>query len=365
MSQITPRPSLRKISSYIPGKSIESVRREFGLKEVIKLASNENPLGASPKAISVYRKASKDCFLYPEGSSPELRKALAKFHKAPQESILIGNGSDEIIRLFCEAFLDENQEALTSQYAFIRFRQQSMMMGARIIEVPMKNWKLDLEAMAGALSERTRLIFIPNPNNPTGTYNSQKELEKFIRHLPPAAILILDEAYYHYARLEKDYPDSIPLWALRLPNVAVLRTFSKAYGLAGLRVGYVVSNPEIVGWLDRIRMPFNVSLPAQRTCIAALQDARFVSKGVSLNLKEKMFLEKAFSRLGFEVVSSACNFIFAKSPIPGKELFQKLLKRGIIIRPLDEYGLPFYVRTSIGRRPDHLKLLRSLESILK
>ncbi len=365
MSQIEPRPLLRKISPYIPGKSIESVRREFGLKKVIKLASNENPLGASPKAISVYRKSSKDCFLYPEGASPELRKALAKFHKAPEESILIGNGSDEIIRLFCEAFLDENQEALTSQYAFIRFRQQSMLMGARIIEVPMMNWKLDLEAMARALSERTRLVFIPNPNNPTGTYNSQKELEKFIVRLPPKAILILDEAYYNYARLEKDYPNSVPLWSPRLPNVAVLRTFSKAYGLAGLRVGYVVTHPEIVGWLDRIRMPFNVSLPAQRACIAAIQDARFVSKGVSLNRKEKVFLEKALPKFGFEIVPSACNFIFAKSPILGKELFQKLLERGIIIRPLDEYGLPFYVRISIGRGPDHLKLIKVLEGVLK
>ncbi len=365
MSQIVPRPSLRKISPYIPGKSIESVRREFGLKEVVKLASNENPLGVSPKAMSVYRKASKDCFLYPEGASPELRKALAQFHKVPEESVLIGNGSDEIIRLFCEAFLDENQEALTSQYAFVRFRQQSLLMGARVIEVPMKNWKLDLETMAGALSERTRLVFIPNPNNPTGTYNSQKELEKFISRLPPSAILILDEAYYHYARLEKDYPESIPLWAPRLPNVAVLRTFSKAYGLAGLRVGYVVTNPETIGWMDRIRMPFNVSLPAQRACIAAIKDLGFLSKGVSLNLKEKVFLEKSLPQLGFELVSSACNFIFTKSPIPGKQLFQKLLERGIIIRPLDEYGLSFHVRISIGKRQDHLKLLKSLKAILK
>ncbi len=365
MPNIEPRALLRKISPYIPGKSIESVRREFGLKNVIKLASNENPLGASPRAISVYRKSSKDCFLYPEGASPELRKALARLHQAPEDSVLIGNGSDEIIRLLCEAFLDEEHEALTSQYAFIRFRQQSLLMGARIIEVPMKNWKLDLEAMAGALSERTRLVFIPNPNNPTGTYNSQKELEKFIARLPPKVILILDEAYYHYARLEKNYPNSIPLWAPRLPNVAVLRTFSKAYGLAGLRVGYVVTNPEIVGWLDRIRMPFNVSLPAQRACIAAIQDHRFVSKGVSLNLKEKIFLEKSLVHFGFEIIPSACNFVFAKSPILGKELFQKLLKNGIIIRPLDEYGLSSYVRISIGRRSDHLKLIKVLESILK
>lgn len=364
MTPILPRKSLRKVSAYIPGKSIASVKREMGLKEVMKLASNENPLGPSPKAMAVYRHLSKDCFLYPEGASPELRQALARFHGVSEESVLVGNGSDEIIRLFCEAFLDPGDEALASQYAFIRFRQQALMMGARLIETPMRDWTHDLGSMSRSLSSRTKLVFIANPNNPTGTYNSEKEIAALTKRLPSSAILILDEAYYQYARVRPDYPESVPALAPHIPNVAVLRTFSKAYGLAGLRVGYVIANPEIIHWLDRIRMPFNVNLPAQRACVAALKDTAFVRRGVSLTMKERRFLEEALAQLNLPWVPTAANFVFFKSPIPGRELFQKLLKRGLIIRPLDEYGLSHHVRVSVGLHKDNARLIHALKDIL-
>jgi histidinol-phosphate aminotransferase len=365
MTTIQPRESLLNLSPYIPGKSIASVKREFGLKKVIKLASNENPLGPSPKAMAAYIKLAGDCFLYPEGSSPQLRQALACFHKVPVESILVGNGSDEIIRLLCEVFLDPKDEALTSHYAFLRFRQQALMMGANLIEIPMKNWKYDLKAIGQALNARTKLVFIANPNNPTGTYNSKKEIAAFIKLLPPSAILILDEAYCNYACLESDYPTSVPDFVPHLPNVIVLRTFSKAYGLAGLRVGYAIGNPEIIGWLDRIRMPFNVSLPAQQCCIEALKDGAFVRKGVFLAVKQRRFLEQALVKFNFSIVKSAANFVFAESPIPGQELFNKLLKLGVIIRPLDEYGLFRHVRISVGRHVENQILLSALRECLR
>lgn len=365
MTPILPRESLRNVSPYIPGKSIASVQREFGLKKVIKLASNENPLGPSPKAMAAYRKFADDCFLYPEGQSPQLRKALARFHNVSVDSVLIGNGSDEVIRLLCEAFLDPGDEAIASHYAFVRFRQQALMMGAKLIEVPMINWKHDLNAMGKKMSSRTRLIFVANPNNPTGTYNSKKEIAALIRLLPSSAILILDEAYYQYARIRSDYPESIPKFAPHFPNVAVLRTFSKAYGLAGLRVGYVVASPKIISLLDRIRMPFNISLPAQRACVEALKDVTFVRRGVLLATKERQFLEDAFAKLNLTVVHTSANFIFIKSPIPGRTLFQKLLKRGLIIRPLDEYGLSHHVRISVGRHQDNVKLLKEIRDILQ
>lgn len=365
MTPLLVRESLLNVSPYIPGRSIASVQREFGLKKVIKLASNENPLGPSPKAMAVYRKLASDCFLYPEGASPELRKALAKFHKVPVESILASNGSDEVIRLLCEAFLDPGDEVIASHYAFVRFRQQALMMGANLIEISMRNWKHDLEAMGQALSARVKLVFVANPNNPTGTYNSEKEIKALIKLLPPSAILILDEAYYHYARLESDYPESVPKLAPHFPNVIVLRTFSKAYGLAGLRVGYAVAAPEIIGWLDRIRMPFNVSLPGQQACVAALKDAAFVRRGVALIAKERRVLEQALKKLNFSVVESTANFVFAEAPIPGRELFNKLLRRGLIIRPLDEYGLARHVRISVGLHEDNAALIREIRAMLK
>src|SRR5579883_1072186 len=245
----TPRRALREVTPYSPGKSIASVQRELGLKHVIKLASNENPLGPSPKAMAVYRKAEKSVALYPEGSSPELRLAIAKFHKIEPERVVVGNGSDEIIRLLCEAFLEPDDEALASQYAFIRFKQQALMMGARVIEIPMTDWTHDLETMARAANPRTKLLFIANPNNPTGTYNTEDEVRGLLDAVPSSTIVVLDEAYCQFARERGDYPDSIPALTSRYENLVVLRTFSKVYGLAGLRVGYAVADPELLSWL--------------------------------------------------------------------------------------------------------------------
>jgi histidinol-phosphate aminotransferase len=364
VADILPRKCLREVTPYAPGKSIASVQRELGLKNVIKLASNENPLGASPRAMAVYRRAEKQCSLYPEGASPELRQAIARYHKIAPERVLAGNGSDELIRLLCEAFLEPEDEAVASQYGFIRFKQQAAMMGSRVIEVPMVDWTHDLDTMAKACSTRAKLVFVANPNNPTGTYNSEDEVRRLLKAVPSGTIVVLDEAYAQYAGEWPEYPSSVPSLIDEHDNLVVLRTFSKVYGLAGLRVGYAVGNPEILSWLDRIRMPFNVNLPAQQACIEALKDAAFVKKSIAQVSAGRPALAAELRDLGFGVQESATNFLFARSPISGRELFKGLLKQGVIIRPLDEYFLPKHVRITIGSRAQNKALVAALKKIL-
>jgi histidinol-phosphate aminotransferase len=362
--EISPRRALRGVVPYQPGKSIASVQRELGLKNVTKLASNENPLGPSPKAMAVYRKAEKLSHIYPEGASPELRAALAKFHKLEPENVLVGNGSDELIRLLCEAFVENEDEVIVSQYGYIRFRQQAAMMRAPIIEVPMVDWTHDLETMGKAASARTKLIFVANPNNPTGTYNTREEVEALIASVPKSTLVVLDEAYCQFAADWDDYPDSVPCYVRGHDNVVVLRTFSKAYGLAGLRVGYAVGDPEVLSWLDRIRMPFNVNLAAQQACVAALQDQPFVKKSVRLAAAERPLVASALRDMGFGVHESATNFLFADSPVPGREIFKALLKLGVIVRPLDEYGLSRHLRISLGTRAQNKAMLAAMKQVL-
>ncbi|MDE2492104.1 MAG: histidinol-phosphate transaminase [Elusimicrobia bacterium] len=360
----SPRRALRDVFPYQPGKSIASVQRELGLKVVVKLASNENPLGPSPRAAAAYRRLDKRCALYPEGASPELRSALARFHKLDPESVIVGNGSDEIIRLLCEAFVEPEDEVVVSQHGFIRFKQQAAMMGARVIEVPMTDWTHDLELMAKAASPRTKLVFVANPNNPTGTYNTADEVEALLKAVPKTALVVLDEAYWHYAQTIPGYPKSLPDMVREHENLVVMRTFSKAYGLAGLRVGYGVGDPELIGWLDRIRMPFNVSLPAQVACVEALKDSAFVKRAVAMNETQRAHVARVLGGLGFGFGDSATNFLFARSPIPGRELFKALLRQGVIVRPLDEYGLPQHVRISIGAPAQNKALIKALQQVL-
>ena len=361
---ISPRRAIRDVFPYQPGKSIASVQRELGLKTVVKLASNENPLGPAPRASAAYRRAERSNALYPEGASPELRGALARFHKVEPEAVIVGNGSDEIIRLLCEAFVEPEDEVVVSQHGFIRFKQQASMMGARVIEVPMTDWTHDLELMARATSPRTKLVFVANPNNPTGTYNTLEEIEGLLAAAPKTALVVLDEAYVQYAASIPGYPRSLPDLVRAHENLVVLRTFSKAYGLAGLRVGYGVADPELVGWLDRIRMPFNVSLPAQQACVEALKDSAFVRRSVALNEAQRGPVVRALGDMGFGVGDSATNFVFARSPVPGRELFKALLRLGVIIRPLDEYGLPSHVRISIGTSAQNKVLFAALKQAL-
>jgi histidinol-phosphate aminotransferase len=360
------RRALTYVTPYIPGKPIAEVQRELGIKNVVKLASNENPLGASPKAMRAYRAAEKDAWLYPEGTSPLLRRALEKHHRLPAGSIVVGNGSDEVMRLLCELLLESGDEAVCSETGFIRFRQSSALMGARVVRVPERDYHHDLRAMAEAVGPRTKLLFIASPNNPTGSYSTADEVEKLLAAVPRRVIVILDEAYYHFARSKPDYPESLPGLAEKHPNLVVLRTFSKAHGLAGLRVGYGAAHPALVSWIDRIRMPFNVALPSQAAAEAALGDDGFVKRSVALVEKERARLFRALFDCGLQVWPSSANFLMAAHHrLAGRELFERLLRKGVIIRPLGEYGLEHHVRISVGSAEQNNVLLDALPKALK
>lgn len=359
------RPCLRSVEPYLPGKPIAEVQRELGLRRVVKLASNENFLGASPKALAELRRALKDTGLYPEGASPLLRRALAEAHGVLVGQVVVGSGSDEVIRLLCEALLGPEDEVVCSRHGFIRFKQQAMMMGAGVVETPMKSYVHDLEAMARAVTPRTKMVYVASPNNPTGTYNTAAELGDLLSALPSQCLLLLDEAYVEYALQAPGYPNTLPGFARRHPNLFVLRTFSKAFGLAGLRVGYGVGDAAVISLLDRIRMPFNVALPSQRAALAALGDRAFLRRGVAANARNRAALAKRLAALGLICGPSATNFLFCESPIPGRELFQRLLKRGVIVRSLDEYGLPGHVRISVGSASQNAFLLSALKAVLK
>ncbi len=362
--ELLTRPCVRGVTPYFPGKPIAEVQRELGLRRVVKLASNENFLGPSPRALAAVKKHARELHLYPEGASPLLRQALARELGVSPGQVIVGNGSDEIIRLLCEAFLSPDDEVIVSQYGFIRFKQQSMLMGARVIEVPMVDWTHDLETMGRAVSPRTKMLFIASPNNPTGTYNDRSQVAALLKRVPAATLVVLDEAYYHYACGRDDYHDSIPELVRKHPNVVVLRTFSKAYGLAGLRVGYGVGDAELVSWLDRIRMPFNVSLLAQRAALEALKDSAFLRRGVSLTVKNREILAAQLRDKGFGVSDSAANFLFVHCETEGRTLFNRLLKFGVIIRPLDEYGLAHHVRISVASAAENRILIAALPTAL-
>lgn len=362
---ILPRRSLRGVTPYFAEQPSAAIRQELGLKEIVRLCSNESPLGPSPKALAAYREAAGQLSCYPDGGSPELCAALARRYKVGPESVLVGSGSDEIIRMFCEAFLDGDDEVIVSQHGFIRFRQQAIMMGARVIEIPMTDWTCDLETMARAANPRTKLIFLANPNNPTGTYNTEAELKDFLRVLPASTLVVIDEAFYDFAVDNADYPRSLPGLVKRHHNLVILRTFSQAYGLAGLRVGYAVGDPEVLGWLDRIRLPFNVNLPAQRACLAALGDEGFLARTVSLAIKGREGLAQELRELGLGVLDSAANFLFVRSRLRGRVLSRALFKKGIVIHPLDEYGLSEHVRISVGTGRQNTALIRALKDVLK
>ena len=362
--EVLPKRTLRDVTPFTPEQPNEQIRRELGLKEIVRLCSNESPLGPSPKALAAYREAADSLSCYPDGGSPGLCAGLARHHKLRPENVLVGSGSDEIIRMLCEAFLDPEDEVIVSQHGFVRFRQQAAMTGTRIIEIPMTDWTHDLETMARAANPRTKILFVANPNNPTGTYSTVAELRDFLQAVPATALVVLDEAFYDFAVENDDYPRTIPQSARKHPNLVVLRTFSQAYGLAGLRVGYAVGDPEVLGWLDRIRLPFNVNLPAQHSCLAALADQAFLARSVAATIRSRESLAAALRELGFGVLDSATNFLFVHARLKGRALSRALFKRGIVIHPLDEYGLIGHVRISVGTPEQNAALLKALKGVL-
>lgn len=361
-------PYIESLRPYVPGKPIEETERELGISGVAKLASNENPLGPSPKALEAAAEALKKVHLYPDGAAFYLKRRLAEFHGVDPAEVVVGNGSNEVIELLIRTFLrpeghpDRADEALVADGSFIMYELSLQAHGVRSRRVAMQDRTFDLDAMADAVTDETRMIFVANPNNPTGTYVGKAAFERFLAKVPERVIVVMDEAYFEYVH-ESDYPDSMDYRAEH-PNLVVLRTFSKIYGLAGLRVGYGIMRAELAGYINRIREPFNVNLVAQAAAMAALDDTAHVEKSRALNDEGLALLTEALPRLGVKVTPSVCNFVLADFERPGTEVFEALLRQGVIVRPMAGYGFTKSARISIGTRAENERLLAALETVL-
>jgi histidinol-phosphate aminotransferase len=352
---------LEGLELYEPGKPIEEVQRESGLRDVVKLASNENPLGPSPRALEAVRSALAGIHRYPDGPARALREALATRHDLATGQIVIGNGSTDLIDLVARAFLGPEDNAVISEGAFARFRQVVRARNGRERLVPMRGRTHDLAAMARAADERTKLVFVANPNNPTGTWNTKAEVEALLDGLPSDALLVLDEAYFEFAD-DPLYPNGLDLLRRGRP-VVVLRTFSKAYGLAGLRVGWGAAAIEVVEAVDRVREPFNANALGQAGALAALDDDAHVRRTVEMARAERARMSAELARRGFTVLPSQANFLFVETGGPGTTLFRRLLRRGVIVRPLDGYGFPTCLRISLGTPAEGARLLATLDAL--
>jgi len=366
------RPEIRDFELYLPGKPILEVRRELGLKKIVKLASNENSWGTSPKVRRAILDSAGESFRYPEGPGTLLRQALVKKWGVSPGEIILGAGSDEIIEILAKAFFKPQDEIIVSKHAFIRYKMAADLLGAKTFEVPMKNDKHDLQAMTEKIGPSTKAIFIANPNNPTGTYVTQREVRTFLEtcknkfsNLDQPPFIVFDEAYYEYASvLANDYPNTLDYINDSL-NLMVLRTFSKAYGLAGLRVGYGIARKEVVDILDRVRPPFNVSTVAQAASLAALTDSSHVKATTRKTASGLKYLTKELDKLGVPVLPSVGNFLLVDvAPRKGKDVFTSLLKKGIVVRAMDEYGFPERVRVTVGKPEENIFFIKKLKDLL-
>ena len=357
-------PQLQDIVVYEPGKPIEETARELGIDPgaIIKLASNENPLGPSPKAVHAMRVALDNSHLYPDGSGVCLCQAIAaKLGLAP-DNIILGNGSNEALEFLGHAFLDaeRHDEVIGSQYAFIVYKLIATSFGARMIEVPSPDYEQNLEAILQAITPKTRLIFIPNPNNPTGTLISQRAIDSFMSRVPEKVIVVFDEAYFEFLN---DPPDTLRFVRERR-NVIVLRTFSKIHGLAGLRIGYAVSRPDVIGVLHRTRQPFNVNSIAQAGALAALEDDAHLCETKRVIDEGRAYLQGQLAEMRISFVPGVANFLMAKVG-DGCAVFDQLLRRKIIVRPLKGYNLPEWVRISVGTMEQNKKLVAALREVIR
>lgn len=352
---------LLKIRPYVPGKPIEEVKRELGLKRVIKMASNENPLGPSPRAIQAIKdNASKVC-LYPDGGSFYLKKALAQKLGVNEQNLILGNGSDEIVSFLTRIFLRNKGEAIVGYPSFLMYEIDTRLSGGRLISVPLKQFKLDLSAMKMAVSPRTKLIFIDNPNNPTGTIVENEEVQSFLTNLPSHLLVVFDEAYYEYVE-STTFPRLLDHFSSK--NIIILRTFSKIWGLAGLRIGYGIANKEIIDILNRCRPPFNVNSLAQVAAVASLNDKEQVRKSRELVGKEKKFLYSELGKMDLCFVPTQANFILIKVGEKALEIENKLLHQEIIVRNMAGYNLPDYLRITIGTRKQNEAFVSRLRKII-
>jgi histidinol-phosphate aminotransferase len=353
---------IRTLVPYLPGKPIEEVEREYGIANSVKLASNENSLGPSPKAVRAIRDKLEQIHLYPDGDCFYLKSALANKLGVSAEQLIFGNGSNELIELAVRTFLRPGDEAVMARQAFVVYQLVVQAGGGIGKVVPLRNFTHDLPAIAGAIGPKTRIVFLANPNNPTGTIYRRDEWENFLEKISPEVLIIVDEAYFEYVG-DSNYPDSLK-YRGHGKELLTLRTFSKLYGLAGLRIGYGIASKEIVDLLQRVRQPFNVNAVAQWAALAALEDHEHVRRSLEVNRQGMEYLTQEIGDLGLEQVPSQANFILMRVG-NGNDVFQRLLAQGVIVRPMAVYELPEYIRVTVGTMDENRKFTESLKKVIK
>jgi histidinol-phosphate aminotransferase len=355
-------PHITALKGYEPGLSADEIQQKYGLARVIKLASNENPLGASPQAIERGQQAFTHVSRYPSGGLA-MRRKLAELYSVDVRNVIAGSGSEGIISNIVRTFLNDDDEVLTTDGAFLGFQVLARGRGVAYRTVPYRDWHYDLTALAAAINPKTKLIYLANPNNPTGTFFTRQAFEQFHKRVPERVLIILDEAYYEFGVVEQSYPDSMHY---RFDNVITLRTFSKAYGLAAARVGYGFAHEDLISVLLKVKLPFEPSGPSEAAALGALEDREFMIRSVANNAKGLLYLTRSLRELGFTVVPSAGNFVMLvlKDDLEAKNIFQNLLERGVIIRPLATTGLPNCLRISVGTPEENEYFLQTLQLVL-
>lgn len=350
---------LLKIKNYQPGKPIEEVKRELGLRQAIKLASNENALPPSGRVLSAIARASRGLNRYPDGGCFYLKRALAAKFRLKPSNFIIGNGSDEVITFAVRAFVNKNDEVIIAKPTFLVYGIVANVEGVRVKYVPLKDYRYDLPAIKKAITKKTKIIFIANPDNPTGTYATRAEVEEFLKGIRKDIIVFFDEAYYEFARGAAGYPETLR-YARRKKNIIVTRSFSKVYSLAGLRIGYGIADEKLIEGMNKVREPFNVNSIAQAAAIAALKDGGFIRRSkISIN-SGKRYLYKELDKLGVEYVPSATNFMLLKIGKAAPKIYKKLLRRGVIVRNMAGWGLHDCLRVTVGTPAENKKFIREL-----
>ena len=355
---------VEEIRPYQPGKPIREVERELGLRAVIKLASNENPLGHSRKALRAMRRAIHEVHLYPEGSCHYLVKRLHQEFTVAENQILAGNGSNEILELLARGFLSPGDEVISSETSFLVYPILTAVCGAQYKSVPMKDYRFDLQGILDAITEKTRIIFIANPNNPTGTYVTDTEVADFLARVPKDVIVCFDEAYVDFVEA-RDFPRMLEYIQQGRENLILMRTFSKSYGLAGLRVGFALASPKLISYLHKVRQPFNVNSIAQAAATAALDDRFFLWRTRHLVTAGRLYFYKRFKQLGLKYLPSQGNFVLVDTGRDSDEVFQALMRQGVIVRSMKAYGLSTWIRVTIGRRSQNAQFFRLLKVYLQ
>jgi len=360
-------PGAKSLKPYQPGKPIEELQRELGVKEVVKLASNENPLGPSQMVLEAVQKQLLETARYPDGNGFVLKNAVAQHFDINTDQITLGNGSNDVLELIARAFASADDEIIFSQYAFAIYPIVTQAINAKAVKVPAKGWGHDLDAMLAAVNEATKVVFIANPNNPTGTWVDEKKLLQFMESVPRRVIVVVDEAYFEYASdpsMKADgYPDTMS-WIPQFSNLIVTRTFSKAYGLAGLRVGYAVSHAGIADLLNRVRQPFNVNHLALAAAAAALRDSEYLQQAIKVNCEGLKQLQSGFDAMGLEYIPSCGNFLCVDVGEDAVDIYNGLLREGIIVRPVANYNMPNHLRISVGLNSENERFLKALTKVM-